>query len=465
MIGNEYHLRPVGGGVIKAHEVERRGPTLLAAQGTRNQMSEDTIDRVEARNEQMANVEQAMALEQERQARVREAAAQQSVAERDEELAGRQADFDGTVKQLGQMGQIDRGRFYASMSTPQKIAGFVELAIAGFRGAPSMILKRIDDDVKAQEFAFYATRDTAQAKQTAFSQAMQKYQNVDAARAVSRAAAIEVTQAQFAQVSAKWKGTESANRADITRAALQDEKMMQAANGIQFVQSQMAARRHYDPRTGLVYSEQEAHAASAKVDERDFENRKQVAGIGGQLKVEEAKGEYDMQKAQLAQQKGQRSLLVQLPGGTMPDGTPVQGETVRAPDEKEASKLRDIVAARNSLASYVDEVLQIRSDASWLASPTKTRRLEQLSTAMDLEGKNLHELGVLAGPDMTLLSATRGNLKSMMPGIDAQIRNVKTLADTKIRGRTKTYSDATTEAKGELPSAAAADFKAYGGKK
>lgn len=323
MPGNAYPLvSGGGGGMTKARELERRGPSLLAAQGVRNQASEDTIERVGDRNADMAQQEYSVALDQERQARAREAAAQQSVAERGEEMAQRQADFDNTVKQLGKMGTIDQGRWWASRTTPQKIAGLVELAVSGFRGAPSMIMKRIDDDVKAQEFGYYATRDTANAKQSAFAMAMQKYQNVDAARAVARAASVDVAQAQFAQVAAKWKGTESANRADMAHAALQDEKMMQIANGIQFIPSQMAGRRYIDPRTGLIYSEAEAKAMSAKVDERDFENRKQVAGIGGQLAVADVNNTTELQKAQIAQSgkvdDGARHIAGQLQTAGVP---------------------------------------------------------------------------------------------------------------------------------------------------
>lgn len=295
MPGNSYPL--VGSGAAhmsKPLERELRGPTLLGAQGNRNQVSEDTIARVGGRNEGMAQQEYQVAIDQERQARVRQEAAMQVQTEQAEEMAQRQADFDGTVKQLGKMGQIDHDRFWASRSTGQKIAGVVELMLSGFTGAQSMVQKRIEDDVKAQEFAYYATRDTANAKQTAFSMAMQKYQNADAARSMARAAAIDVTQAQLAQVGAKWKGTEAANRADISFAALQDEKMMQIANGIQFIPSQYMGRRFLDPRTGLMYSEAEAKAMSGKVDERDFENRKQVAGIGGQLAVEGAKADTAM---------------------------------------------------------------------------------------------------------------------------------------------------------------------------
>lgn len=282
-----------GGGTIPAHEVERRGPSLLAAQANRNQAVDNTIDKVADRNEEAANVEYEMALDQERAARAREAAMQQSVAEREEEFAQRQADYDDTVSQLGRMGTIDQGRFWASRTTGQKVAGYVELMLAGMRGTPSMLMKRIDDDVKAQEFAYHATRDTSAAKQTAFSMAMAKYQNADAARAAARAAAIDVTQSQLAQVSAKWKGTEAANRADMARDDLQNEKMRQIQAGIQFIPPQATGRRWVDPRTGLVYSEQEAKALMAKREENAHADRTQARGIGGQILVDQAKREAE----------------------------------------------------------------------------------------------------------------------------------------------------------------------------
>jgi hypothetical protein len=285
-----------------ARELDRRGPSLLAAQGARNVASEETIHRIGERNADMAEQEYGLALDQERQARVREAAAQASMAERNEELAQRQADFDSSVKQLGKMGTIDRDRFWASRSTGQKVAGFVELMLSGFRGAPSMLLKRIDDDVKAQEFSYHAARDATQAKQTAFSMAMTKYNNADAARAMARAAAIDVTQAQLAQVSAKWKGTEAANKADIGLAALQDEKMMQIANGIQFIPPQYMGRRFVDPETGFTYNEAEAKAFDAKRRERNFERQKLAATVGGQLEVAQVNNQTELTKAAISQQ-------------------------------------------------------------------------------------------------------------------------------------------------------------------
>lgn len=432
-----------------------RGPSLRAAQGNYNAVGADVIDRINSRNQETANDEYSMALDQERQARAREAAMQQSFAERDEEMAQRQADFDGTVKQLGKMGTIDRDRFWASRTTGQKIAGLIELAASGFNRTPSLVLKRIDDDVKAQEFAYYATKDTAQAKQTAFAQAMQKYQNADAARAMAKAAGIDVVNAQLAQMSAKWKGTEAANRADLMSKDMTAEQVAQIAHGIQFVQPQSMGRRFVDPRTGLVYSEAEAKAMSGKVDERDFENRKQVAGIGGQLAVEDVKAQNELQKAQLTAQKSQGERIVKLPNG----------ELLQAPTDKEAEKLRDLSSAVWDAQQLVNEAIQIRSDSSWMLSPTKIGRLKQIKANLVTAFKDSKGLGALSGSDMGLAEAGTADPLSVMPGNDEKLRSFGESTNKALRNRVKGIADASDTARGELPPEAAADFKAYGGKK
>lgn len=314
-IGPDRHafdLTPVQGGGVPAHEVETRGPSVLRAQDERNAVVADTIGTVSARNQQMAEDEYQQAISQERAARVREAAFQQSVSEQDDELQARQADFDTTTRQMARLGQVDHGRFWASRSTPQKIAGVLEVMLAGFRGAPSMVMKRIDDDVKAQEFAYAAARDQANARQTAFSAAMAKYQNVNAARAAARAASIDVLQAQLSQIAAKNKGNETGNRALMAIADLQNERMLQIQQGIRFVQPQAGGRYYVNPKTGLIYNEKEAHEYYAKQREYAQQDSQLAGKVGGELIVNrdkvnaenEASGGSPLTK----EQRGKRAL-------------------------------------------------------------------------------------------------------------------------------------------------------------
>lgn len=447
-----------GGGMTKAFERELRGPTLLAAQGQRNQMVEDTIGSVGARNEDMAQQEYAQALDTERSARDREQAIQQSVLERQDEMMERQADFDATARQLSKQGQIDRGRFWASRTTPQKVAGVVELLLAGFRGAPSMLQKRIDDDVKAQEFAFYATRDTAQAKQTAFQMAMQKYQNADAARSMARAAAIDVTQAQLAQVAAKWKGTEAANRAEQALAALQDEKLAQIQAGIQFVPSQYRGRMWIDPETGLTYTDAEAKKLNAERVGRNFERQKVAATAGGAQELARMNNEAALQR-ELIQSgaKGDAKLreeTVVLPGG----------EEIRAPNAAEALKLRDMSAAVMDANRLVDRARAIRQNPSFVFDPRAQKELEQIKVQLTTSFKNEKGLGALSGPDMKLAEGAIGDLASAGIGVDKQLENFKAQTNAGLRTRVQTIPGASDNAKGQLSKEAAADLKTFGGK-
>lgn len=274
-----------GGGIVPAHEVDVRGPSLRAAQGRTNEAVGAAAMNQEHRSLEQAGAEYATYLQQEREARLREQATQQSVAERDEELASRQADFDASVKNLSKM-TIDRDRWFASRSTPQKVAAFLELGLAGFRGAPSMVMKRIDDDIKAQEFAYQVARDTADANKTAFGMAMQKYQNADAARAAVRAAALDSAQAQVAQLGALAKGTNAANHADTMLAALEEQKMQQIAQGVRFMPASMAQERYLDRSTGMVLTRAEALKRLDTLEGRDFDREKQLTGIGADLAKE-----------------------------------------------------------------------------------------------------------------------------------------------------------------------------------
>jgi len=453
--GEEFGLARVGGGVIPAHELERRGPTLRGAQDVRNQTSEDTIGRVNERGQEAANFDYAIALDSERQALARQQAAQQAAIEQQEEMQQRQADFDSTTKQMSQAGKLDQGRFWASRTTGQKVAGVVEMILSGFTGAPSLVQKKIDDDIKAQEFAYYATRDTANAKQTAFSMAMQKYQNADAARAASRAAAIDVVQGQLAQASAKWKGTETANRADISLAALQDEKMMQIANGIQFIPSMSSGPRFIDPRTGITYSNTEAQKYREQQATRNAARETQVAGIGGQLAVKEVEGQNELTKAQIAQATKVKGQNVVLPNG----------QTIAAPSDKEAETLRGLSTAVSNAQQLVAEAKEIRSHSGWQLSPTANRRLHGIQSELTLAAKDRGGLGALSGPDMDLTLGMMGKITDpLAPGVETQLDSFANRTNAALRNRVKTIEGAPDNAAGKLSAAAAASFTPHGGK-
>ena len=429
-----------GGSIIPAREIDKRGPSLLTAQANRNSAVENTIDKISSRNEQAAQLEYEMALDQERQARLREAAMQQSIAERQEELAQRQADYDDTVSKLGRLGHIDPGRFWASRTTGQKIAGIVELMLSGMSGAPSLLMKRIDDDVKAQEFAYYATRDTASAQQSAFGMAMQKYQNEDAARAAARAAAIDVTQAQLAQISAKWKGTEAANRADEARANLQNEKMLQIQAGIQFMPAQRRGSVYIDKRTGLPYDLAGIQKVSAEWLKDMEARRMKGADVGGQIELE-----------LLKEQAKAGDNAVQLPNG--------QVIVTRSPAE--ADKVRGLAIAVSNVDQLVNRAKEIRSQARWWASPTARKELGQIQAELALAFKDRSGLSTLSGMDIDLAMRVTSDITSVAPGVDHALDSFQQTTQRALQNRVKTIPGAPSNAKGELSDEAQKSLKAY----
>lgn len=301
---NEYHLQRVAGSgrMIGAREMDMRGPSLKAAQGRANDAFGGAALANAANTQANAQAEADMYAQQERQARLREEAAMQSVAQRDEELYQRQQDFDQSVRALSKM-QLDPNRFWATRSTGQRIGAMVSIALGGFlqgaRGGSNpgldIINTQIERDIKAQEFGFFAARDTAHAKQTAFSMAMQKYQNVDAARAMARAAALDGVQAQVSQMGALWKDTQAANHANSMMAALEEQKMNQIAQGVKFLPPTMAARQYVDPKTGLIYNESEAKALAKEMRDHEFKREEIGLNTAGDIRKEEAKAGVQQQ--------------------------------------------------------------------------------------------------------------------------------------------------------------------------
>lgn len=445
----QFDLRPVGGGgvqTIAAHETEMRGPSLLRAQGARNQAVEDTVGRVADRNADLAAAEYGMALDQERGARAREQAAAQSLAERDEEMAQRQQDFDQSVKALSKM-SVDPDRFWASRSTGQKISGLIGIALGGLGGSNAgmnIINQAIERDIKAQEFAYGAARDTANAKQTAFGMAMQKYGQIDAARSMARAAALDAVIAQTQQMAALSKGTEAQNRADMALAALMDEKAQQVAQGVLFAPArQVAAPRMWQDESGLLYTDAEAKGLKKELRGYGADMGKQQAGFLADIGKEAFKG-------QLAKDKDGKALAVQLPNG----------DRIQARTEAEAQKLSELATAVANASQLVAKAKAIRSDPTWRASPSARAALEQTQAELTFAVKDAKGLGALSGPDMDLARSGTADLFSVSKDVDAALDSFNARTMRALQNRVGTIPGVAPSAKGEMPKS----FTPHGGK-
>lgn len=290
-----HQVRAAGVGIQPAHETELRGPHLLAAQAQRNEAMQGAVDAVNERSQQTAAGDFAVALDQERKAGIREDAANYSAAERQQEMMDRQDDFDQSVKAMADLGTQKPHDFFAKENTGSTIAAMVALIAGGLaqaKGAATnsgvdAIKGLIDRDARAQEIAYNAAKDRANAKQSAFGMAMNKYNNIDAARAATRAAMLDTAQAQLNQQAALWKGTDAANHATIATAALQDERMLQIQQGINFAPARAVAQGPtWQDADGITYNE--AQVRELKKEMRGQEH--DIHKIGAQTAGDVIKG-------------------------------------------------------------------------------------------------------------------------------------------------------------------------------
>ena len=343
-----------------AHDTEMRSAPLLKAETVSNLAHEEAAIANNLRIQDAVIDEKLMFQAQADAALARQDAQEQAAAVHADQMKQRTADFDASVKALSAQ-SIDPGRYWASAGTGQKVFALISAAVGGFVSGSSgarnpgldMINLAIDRDIKAQEMAYQATRDTMNAKQTAFSMAMNKYGDENAARAAVRASALDVVHTQLGQQAALWKGTEAANRANDAAARVADARMEQVRQGVV----------HTAPKTvsygaaflgadGLTYNEDQGRKVSAEMRGQEHELRKQGEGVAGQLLVEQAKGGA---KAD-ATAKDHRERWVP---------TSSTGKGYFAPTEKEAVEHREKQAVTQEVIDLVDKLKKDSKDLGY----------------------------------------------------------------------------------------------------
>lgn len=306
---------PAGGGPrrVAARETDMRGPTLQGAQGSYYDAIAEATRAANDHTQSTAATDYAQALTQERRARIREEAADQSTSERAEDLEQRRMDFDNSVRAMSQNQMQPDGGYWAKRTTPQKIGSVISLMLGGFisgaRGGPNpaqvAIDREIDREVHAQETNYKIDSDRTAATRTAYGLAMNKYKNEDAARSFARAAAIDTVQAQIRKQAALWKSAQAQSSAELAMADLEGRKMQHIQAGVQFRPEHVVARQRQwvDRETGVRYGEgdmrkmlakkqddlSKAHLKrmelSGKVGEQDKLDRQEATGISDKLTV------------------------------------------------------------------------------------------------------------------------------------------------------------------------------------
>lgn len=451
----DVQFRGLGGGVIPEHEANVRGPTQDAHLMASFDPQMQAAGNIDLRSNMQAAAEEAAYENQARSAMARQEAAEKVQLQRQAELEARQVDYENQVTQLGQA-KLDDDRWWKKKGTGDKIGAIILSFIGGLtvmdpRGngrnlAYEALMKEADDDVEAQKFDYMVQQDKAKNAHNAYALALEKFGSEDAAAGVARAANIDYSLAKLGQMQAQWKGTDASNYADDIRARLLAERERTIAAGIKFIPAQASPRRYQMMFRGQMapgtFSEKEAQKEwiDHQVKPQETQDTQEL-GIAGQMSVERMKGRG-------AAEKDARERMLTLPNG----------DTIEARTGAEAQELSKLATSVHSANQLVDEAKQIRSDSSWVVSPTKTKRLKQIQAELTLSFKDRGGLGALSGPDMDLAARGTADLTGIGPGTDAALDSFAKTTSDALRNRVKAIPGAPGTAKGNAGAAKSLTF-------
>jgi hypothetical protein len=307
-----------------------------------------------------------------------------------------------------------------------------------------------------------AARDTASQKQTAFAMAMQKFNSVDAARSLARAAALDAVQAQLGQAKAVYAGTEAANRADMAIAQIEVDKMNQIAQGVRFIpQQQVAVGAWVDPETGLTYNDAQAREVAAKL--RDNRQAKQMEGLKTAGKV--------IENASQAQVTGAKDMAQKIVPPMEVGGVKLPAYSALTVDEAKEDRVARKAGA--DLVGMIDKALSIRERqgvtgrlGSKLSPVNMTweNEIESLGPQMGVAWSKTKKLGTYDAGVERLITGMQGDLKALGSAPEDKLRAIR----AEVMKGLQTTKEAQT---GESRSAAtfsegstATTLKTYGGK-
>ncbi len=441
-------FRQTGGG-SPAREVYARGPNQSGLLEASFVPGQEAAERIGQRGQAAAEREASFYDQQAEQYLKQQEAMQRVQSRRQHELAQLQADYSDTIQQLGNS-KVDGNRLWANSSTLEKI-GTVALAfLGGMTGGTDGIVartieKRIQDDVDLQKFDYEKGLNVAKGQQTAYGMAMERYGSEDAAYHAATAAAQMAAASKVAGMAAQWKGVDAQNQADALISQLQSQSLHSSAEGWKYLPATAGGqyRAAYRgvalpaPMTGA-----QANAMAIEHNIKPYEKGQEEVLKGGiQSTIEGEKAGYAERKAVIERGKDMAGRTVVLP----------TGEQFVAPSEKDAQTLRGASKAMNDVQRDVEEALKIRQDASWLVSPEKYGRLNQIQKKMELAVKDEKQLGQLTTSDLEIIKGLTADLTSVNPNVENKLMNFRRDTAGSLSNLVKTMPGASVQAQGGLP--------------
>lgn len=440
---NDVQFAPVHTPGAPAREAETRGPQQKALIAGSYMPGLEAADRIEKRSGETAQHEVATYEAQAAKYLEQQSAMERVAARRQFELQQMQADYDKTIQDIGKF-KVDSNRWWGQQSTLDKIGTTILVLLGGASGglqkAESMVNERIQKDVELQMFDYKRGLDKAKGQQNAYSMALDRYGAEDAAYHAAMASGQLAAAAKVGSLQAQWKGTNAANEADMLRANLLAGAARSASEGYKYLQPTAGGTKYK-----MFIRGQEVPGL---VDESKAQGYSVEHGVKPAERVDETlvKGgiEATLQRQKLGAEaaKTAKAHEVVLPNG----------ESINAPNDKEAETLRGLASAVSSAQDLVREAKDIRKGTAWrVPGSAERRRLESIQSELTLSFKDRGGLGALSGPDMDLALSATGNITSQMPNADAKLDSFANHTTAALRNRVKTIPGAPPKTAGRMP--------------
>lgn len=194
------------------------------------------------------------------------------------------------------------------------------------------------------------------------------------------------------------------------------------------------------------------HADALEASRQDRLSRdKQHAQEMGYRFAELRQRQADSNAQREADRQLRRDLAAQKADAT-PKGTVVPGLEVApgaAPTAEDAKKVKASMASAERMRAYVKELRDLHTKAGTEYVGADAVRMGQLTKAIQLEAKNIAELGALSGPDMELMQSIAGtdptslgaNVKAMFgsDNTDTALDGLEKWTGDQLNASQKTY--------------------------
>lgn len=362
------------------------------------------------------------------------------------------AEMDTESKALAKT-PINNDRWWSSRDTGQKVAGFMSAIIGGLlaphhggrNDAIDFIMKQIDQDIQSQVGDLQNRRGALAERRGIVAQAMETSRDLYRAKETARMAALEQIDKELGAEAQKFnpEGT-VAMSIELARRQVRAERAAQ----------QSKTRQQLFENTHKMLEYQEKHRSNV-ADEKNARRqvglgyaglKQQAAEFDFKRKLETGKFNLDVDKAMFEREKERLKLEAQRRGDPLAVLSPEKYFNQVAPtllnkdgshfvykSEKQAHEGMKMEGAVREVVALIDDITELRhrvGSETTLVNSKEYQDMASRGNKLWLKLKNTEGLGVLAGPDMDILSAMTGDPNQFRD----QLGKLISLRETTLRG-------------------------------